>query len=220
MAYFLLKFATKIELSMNDAKVLRHDQGLVINLTRFEILKNDNVVLQSATLCRGLQALKEKESVKLEDLAYHTFFLKEYDSFLHGSKLSNLLTRMNKVLPAGVRVIQRDGKALMIGDKKLVLIHQASRLSQELGTDSQWQIFTAKWKNQLNLAEEKDFSFDQVRSQLQIQGEFTRQEFQLKYNVSKTQSQRIIQGWIDSGKIQKIGQGKSIKYVFNLRRAL
>jgi hypothetical protein len=221
LAKFLLKFANKLVQTPQTIDLSSSRGTLILNMSRFEVIKNNKVILQSATICRALKVLHEKDSVRLEDLAFHTFFLKHYDSFLHGSKVSNLLSRVNKLLPSSVRLLQRDGVAFMKGEKENIKIQQASRASQELSTDSQWPLFIAKWKNMLNLATtDKSLNFEQTRAELRIKGQFTRNEFQLKYNVSKTQAQRIIQTWLDSKKVHKIGQGKTIQYIFNERTAV
>ena len=217
LAKYFLQFAKRFDSRLSQFK--NTETPLVINLSSYEITRQGQLTFQSATLCRALAALHEKEYLRLEDLCYSTFFLREYDAFLHGAKLSNLLARINKLLPADTRVLQRDGRAFMTGDKSQVQIQQACAHTKELAMDRDWPAFANQWNTIFQIKTE-NFSLQQIFAQLQIQGEFNRSELQQRYNISKTQAQRIITQWLASTKIVKAGQGKSIKYLFNQRRAV
>jgi|GEM_PF-6125656 len=177
--------------------------------------------VQSPIFTRALIQLSQSPSIEISDFAKDVFGLQSYDAFLHYNKISNLLSRLNSLLPKDLRIFQREGRIALRGDSTKIELRHFNPISQSLQRNPTWQTFQDQMRSQVNLATASASDLQTVILQLQTTGVFTRRDLQNNLQVSKSQAQRILENLRAEKRVSRQGHSRSVQYhITNPRRAL
>ncbi len=177
---------------------------ILIDLTLHQITDRQgrNHISKSAVL--ALDLLKKRGTVSLEEFSRHVFDISRFDFLDHGGKVSNLLSRLKKIMPETFTFRVKAGFVIGEGDwcicdfkrrpheaqmsgyfpnsKKLVSSSSAERLVAGVVPRPVWQGFQS------------------------------RNELELKFKKPRSSMNRILSSWIEKGLVDREGKGRHTRY--------
>jgi hypothetical protein len=189
------------------------DSRLMVDYKNNKIKKQDSEI-HSKSLSRALIILKSKLSVKVEELFNFAINCSEYDDFLNSQQLSNLTFKLNQWLQPYASVCRKQGYIHLSGTCDYIEIVNFDARIEALQMNPIIPIIVKKIRNNLihSIAYEKKLSkkwLYEISLNDQI---FSRLLLQKKFNLSKTESLRLLNDWLRKGWIQKKGFGKNTNY--------
>lgn len=193
-----------------------HQLRLDLNTFVITDLETDRKMV-SQPLAAGLKLLRDKAVVTCDELALAAFGLYQYDSFVHGAKIFNLISRMRSLSQGKIKLRVKSGNVLSEGDWSFLQIVEPSELSAKLRGEMVALNLVPVVAMGENLA--KNINIAKLFKAFHAGTGFTRQEAENILETSKSSTTRILDRLCSSGKIQRSGKGKSTIYSLNIQDA-
>lgn len=191
-----------------ESRKPKSNAKLVVDLDRFQISKEDGTKIYSEVAARALWLLRSKKSVAPDDFIDFVFSIRPYDSYVHASKINNLLARIRKLMPKNLSFSFRNARVMVEGSWEDVHF---------LGTYS----FENQIKNLVSFKLKKT-PLSKVHKNSEISSElasfgsrpFRRSELELKLKKSRATVNRLLEQWIHQGILRTEGRARSTRYVY------
>ncbi|MCX6117554.1 MAG: hypothetical protein NT027_08440 [Proteobacteria bacterium] len=196
--------------------------SIVIRLQSHEIYVSSNGSTQkivSMPASKLLAALLKGESIDLNSIARNCFNFRKFDEDRHGSRLSKLLTLINQNSQDLLR-LSRKGDRVYLSHPSIrfkIFETPALQFQSEATLNSRFSQITQSLHDGDPLTEKYDLSSDQNLKdppQIILPGKLVpRSVLEKFFKTGKTQTVQKINQLISKGKIQRIGLGKSARYL-------
>lgn len=204
-ADWMTEFSKRVQ-APNESK-----NGTSIDLGTYKITHQGQVTI-SEPLVNLIGMLLTRDSLLFSEALEIAFGIPDYEEEVHKTKIYNLLSRLRGILPGKLKVLTRQGRIYLQGDKSCVSVRKTgpSLIANPLQQAKK------------PVAELKKAALDRwVHPQLILkkvagQRSFTRQELQELAQTSKATLNRWIQKWLQENLIKKTGQGKSTRYFLEM----
>lgn len=195
------------------------DGLLVIDLnTQIVSDKRTGMNTVSKPICAALDLARRLKSVSCEQLTLSCFGIR-YDSFLHDSKIHNLIARMKKLTANKLQFRLKQGYLLSEGDWTSIQFIESTTAIMQTEFGATWAAFLdsspLQAKNQsknLTLTDLPKPKMDHVRADWIPVSGISRQELEEKMARPRSTTNRIIQKLIDEGKLIRKGQSRGTRY--------
>lgn len=183
------------------------------------IYKKDGHRLSSPSLAKAFSVLETSRDLSIVDFYASVFEGQVYDSFLNSHQLSSLLYKMNQLVGINGFIKQRQGRIVCDNDdqkSRAIRIVYPILQTQYLLNDLQWSkaIDLTLTTTQATLTAGKKVSSNLSLEKIKASGllKIRRRDIQDILKISKTESQRLLEKWMQLGKIKRSGFGKTTVY--------
>ncbi len=157
----------------------------------------DGKVLVSQPLSLCLALFKDKAVVSFSELLESAFGIPEYDSGIHSAKINNLLQRAKKIFGSRLQIITRQHNVYILNaNRDFIEIHKQSLTSQTPDIENSNHI-----KQYFNL-----------KSVLRGT-KSSRKEIQSLLKTTKATTNRLLNLWLEEGRVERVGHGRSSYYL-------
>lgn len=238
-------FCKEINLLIGSPKVFK--KGLLVDMRSFQIYDEfSDKPLPSNPMSLALMALKKSSTLTFREFLYQSFQYIHYDPIIHDPKLYNLIARIKRILPSGLRIKTKEGRIHTSGNWDLVKIHTGCYYTRLLLEEPLWiQLIHAKesqnFHPEISATGKRDNIFNKNENSLETTSNennkahspkklflhqlekgkvFTRSFLEKEYSLKRSTANRIIAQLEKENQITKIGSGKNTKYTAKVRLSI
>lgn len=199
---------------INTQIEIRNDQT-VIDFSENKVSLGSQFVV-SEPICMAFDLFRKSKVVDCSDFASVCFGLKKYDSFVHQSKIFNLLARMRKLSPSGIDFSVKTEKIYFNGSLSKFQFINESLAVRSLKDQLKWKnLLGYKIESEQTTSGEDRWLKPSVALKKALnKKDLTRKDLEELTGKSRSTANRLIERWLKQGIIQKTGKAKNTRYVF------
>lgn len=193
-------------IAINNNKV---HGAITVNKLTNEVIDNvRGVKIISEPMVKALDLFTQKNHCTCEEFVEECFSLINYDSFIHDSKIYNLLARVKNLGLANAKFFQKQGVVYLEGDLSDIQFIDINTASDQLNQSGILKHF----KNQTH---DLNSNSDKIEDRLQeyIGKSLKRKDLEYIFNRPRSSVNRIIAKLVDKNILIKTGAARSTTYL-------
>lgn len=196
------------ELLLKDGDI---PHSLIVDLTFNKIRAlGEKKSIHSRAMVVALDCLRTEPTVSVEKICSLCFGISKFDSFIHMSKVYNLLARLRglKHCPIDFRV--RDGFVIAEGDWQSIQFVRKGIFSKQLSETPEWSAFM---RSNTPLVHQEEESYSPQRQMTLIwKGYAKREQIEKMLNRPRSTTSRILKELVKKGAVSKTGTTRNALY--------